>query len=59
MIQELQLGKTSTVLEVGTGSGYQTALLASTCQQVYSLEMLPELSARAPRMCSVKVSPST
>jgi protein-L-isoaspartate(D-aspartate) O-methyltransferase len=38
-----------TVLEVGTGSGYQTAVLASLVSQVYSVERLGELQHRARR----------
>ena len=37
----------STVLEIGTGSGYQTALLARFSQQVYTIEWYPELSEAA------------
>lgn len=37
------------VLEVGTGSGYQTALLARLCGEVYSVERVPELAERAYR----------
>lgn len=37
----------SRVLEVGTGSGYQTALLARFSDQVYTLERIPELSRKA------------
>jgi len=37
------------VLEIGTGSGYQTAVLASLAQQVYSLERIPELADAAAR----------
>ena len=37
------------VLEVGTGSGYQTALLARLCDEVYSVERVPELAERAHR----------
>jgi|SRR5215217_668990 len=37
------------VLEIGTGSGYQTALLSLLCREVYTVEIVPELarSARA------------
>jgi protein-L-isoaspartate(D-aspartate) O-methyltransferase len=35
------------VLEIGTGSGYQTAILAAMGVQVYSVELIPELSRRA------------
>ena len=35
------------VLEVGTGSGYQAAVLAELTDEVYSIEILPELAARA------------
>ncbi|NOZ37578.1 MAG: protein-L-isoaspartate(D-aspartate) O-methyltransferase [Gammaproteobacteria bacterium] len=35
------------VLEIGTGSGYQTAVLAQLVDQVYTVERIPELHARA------------
>ncbi len=35
------------VLEVGTGSGYQTAILAELAREVYSIERIPELAERA------------
>jgi protein-L-isoaspartate(D-aspartate) O-methyltransferase len=35
------------VLEVGTGSGYLTALLAARAQHVYSVEIIPDLAKRA------------
>jgi protein-L-isoaspartate(D-aspartate) O-methyltransferase len=35
------------VLEVGTGSGYQTALLAMLCDAVFSVERIPSLAQRA------------
>jgi len=47
MTQCLELKGDETVLEVGTGSGYQAAVLAGLARQVYSLERLPELAERA------------
>jgi protein-L-isoaspartate(D-aspartate) O-methyltransferase len=35
------------VLEIGTGSGYQAAVLAELTDQVYSIEIIPELAGRA------------
>ena len=35
------------VLEIGTGSGYQAAVLSKLVQQVYSIEIIPELAADA------------
>lgn len=35
------------VLEIGTGSGFQTALLATLCRQVFSIERVPELALAA------------
>jgi protein-L-isoaspartate(D-aspartate) O-methyltransferase len=37
------------VLEVGTGSGYQAAVLSGLVERVYSIEIIPELAARARR----------
>lgn len=37
------------VLEIGTGSGYQTAVLLAMGLEVYSIELIPELMARAER----------
>ncbi len=47
ILQALQLQKHHTVLHIGTGSGYFTALLASLAKQVISLEIDTELSALA------------
>lgn len=49
IVQSLELKKTDKVLEVGTGSGYMTALIARLAQHVLSVESIPELSARARR----------
>lgn len=43
----LRPGPGDRVLEVGTGSGFQTALLASAAERVYSVDRVRELSARA------------
>ena len=43
MLESLQLAPTDKVLEVGTGSGYVTALLAELAQQVFSIERHPAL----------------
>lgn len=48
MLQDLQLKPTDKVLEVGAGSGYMAALLASLAQRVVSIEINPNL-ARAAR----------
>jgi protein-L-isoaspartate(D-aspartate) O-methyltransferase len=47
MLAALSLAGPEIVLEVGTGSGYQTALLAELVQKVYSVERLPELASSA------------
>jgi protein-L-isoaspartate(D-aspartate) O-methyltransferase len=47
MIQALDLTPTGRVLEVGTGYGFQTALLAKLAEHVISIERWPDLAARA------------
>jgi protein-L-isoaspartate(D-aspartate) O-methyltransferase len=47
MTELLDLQPTEKVLEVGTGSGYQAAIVAEVVEQVYSIEVIPELAARA------------
>lgn len=47
MIEALELDGTETVLEIGTGHGYQTALLAALARDVWSIESVPELAAAA------------
>lgn len=46
-VQELHLARSDKVLEVGTGSGYLTALLSMLAGHVTSVEIVPELSAMA------------
>src|SRR5438093_5224625 len=45
VLQELSIRRTDRVLEVGTGSGYLTALMAHRAAQVYSVEIKPALAA--------------
>jgi protein-L-isoaspartate(D-aspartate) O-methyltransferase len=47
MSEEMQLRGTERVLEVGTGSGYQTAVLAELSREVYTIELIPELLERS------------
>lgn len=47
ILQELHVQKTDKILEVGSGSGYLTALLAGKGAHVYSVEIVPELKAMA------------
>ncbi len=47
LLQSLALRPTDSVLEIGTGSGYLTACLARLCQHCDSLEIHPELCAKA------------
>ena len=47
MTEALRLLPTHRVLEIGTGCGYQTAVLAELAAEVFSVERIPELAARA------------
>lgn len=47
ILQELHIKKTDKILEVGSGSGYMTALLADWGAHVYSVEIIPELKTMA------------
>lgn len=47
MTQLLELKGSERVLEVGTGSGYQAAVLAELVKQVHTIEILPELAKSA------------
>jgi protein-L-isoaspartate(D-aspartate) O-methyltransferase len=47
MTEILNLNRNSRVLEVGTGSGYQAAVLSPIVKQVYSIEIIPELAKSA------------
>lgn len=47
MTELLKVEKTHRVLEIGTGSGYQAAVLSPLAAQVYSVELVPQLAQRA------------
>ncbi len=47
MTDELDVQPGSKVLEIGTGSGYQAAVLAELTDQVFTIEIVPELARRA------------
>ncbi len=47
MIEALRLNGEQRVLEIGTGSGYQTAVLSRLCARVYTMEREPELVEQA------------
>ena len=47
MTEALKLRPSDRVLEIGTGSGYQTAVLSPLASEVFTLERIPELSNRA------------
>ncbi|MCB0306875.1 MAG: protein-L-isoaspartate(D-aspartate) O-methyltransferase [Calditrichaeota bacterium] len=50
MIDCLELKGDERVLEIGTGSGYETAILAEMVAAVYTIEIIPQLSTRAERI---------
>ena len=52
MTQALELQGTERVLEIGTGSGYQAAVLAEIVRDVYSIEILPQLQEKATALLS-------
>jgi protein-L-isoaspartate(D-aspartate) O-methyltransferase len=47
MTELLALSRNHKVLEIGTGSGYQAAVLSALCRQVFSIEIVPELARSA------------
>ncbi len=52
MTELLALKGTERVLEIGTGSGYQAAVLSGLAAEVYTIEIIPELAARADSILS-------
>jgi protein-L-isoaspartate(D-aspartate) O-methyltransferase len=49
MTQELEISKEDKILEIGTGSGYQAAVLAEMGAQVYTIEIIGPLAEQAER----------
>jgi protein-L-isoaspartate(D-aspartate) O-methyltransferase len=49
MTELLELKPTARVLEIGTGSGYQSAVLGELAKEVYTIEIVPELAQLAAR----------
>jgi protein-L-isoaspartate(D-aspartate) O-methyltransferase len=47
MTHALELSRTDKVLEIGTGSGYQAAILAELCDHVFTIEVIPSLGRKA------------
>ena len=47
MTELLQVNDNHTVLEIGTGSGYQAAVLSLLCEKVFTIEIIPELAIQA------------
>jgi len=47
MIECLKLKKTDKVLEVGTGTGYQAAIISHLCQKIYTIEIFDKLLKQA------------
>jgi protein-L-isoaspartate(D-aspartate) O-methyltransferase len=47
MSEALQVNENAKVLEIGTGSGYQAAILGELAREVYTIELVPELAERA------------
>jgi protein-L-isoaspartate(D-aspartate) O-methyltransferase len=54
MTELLQLTPDDVVLEIGTGSGYQAAILAELACKVYSIEVVPELAERSRRVLAAE-----
>ncbi len=50
MTEALELNEDSKVLEIGTGSGYQAAILAEIAKEVYTVERIPSLFKRAQKI---------
>ena len=52
MTEAADVARGDRVLEIGTGSGYQAAVLAELAREVYSIEIVPQLAKRAKQVLS-------
>ncbi|MFY9610741.1 MAG: protein-L-isoaspartate(D-aspartate) O-methyltransferase [Blastocatellia bacterium] len=52
MTEAAEISANEKVLEIGTGSGYQAAILGELAKEVYTIEIIPELAASASRILS-------
>ncbi len=52
MTEALNIQPSDRVLEIGTGSGYQAAILAELCKEVYTIEIIRKLGKRADSLLS-------
>ncbi|MEO0279090.1 MAG: protein-L-isoaspartate(D-aspartate) O-methyltransferase [candidate division WOR-3 bacterium] len=50
MTEALEVDSSHRILEIGTGSGYQCAILAELAKEVFSVERIPELAERAKKV---------
>lgn len=50
MTEALEVEPTDKLLEIGTGSGYQAAVLGELAREVYTIEIIPELAARSSKL---------
>jgi protein-L-isoaspartate(D-aspartate) O-methyltransferase len=50
MTETADVSKKDKVLEIGTGSGYQAAILGEVAREVYTIEIIPELAEQASRV---------
>jgi protein-L-isoaspartate(D-aspartate) O-methyltransferase len=50
MTEQLQVEKSHKVLEIGTGSGYQAAVLAELANHIFTIEIIPELAEGAEKV---------
>ena len=50
MTEHLQISKSHNVLEIGTGSGYQAAILAEMAHHVFTIEIIPKLAESAEKV---------